>query len=92
MKPLLFAVGLSLLCSAQVPQADMREKARSLLRIALAARNPDMRIKALQASSLIGPHEEVLTTLKAAYAVEKDVLTKIATQPSCQTPFFDQLM
>ena len=83
-------ISLGLLLSfsvfAQEPQA---EKARGLLKTALGARNPDTRIKAIQAMSIIGPRPEVLMSLEEAFNVDKDVPTKIAVV-DCLSSFKDQ--
>ena len=78
-------------CLAQEPQPELREKARSLLRTAISAKNPDTRIKAVQAASIIGPQEEVLSTLAQALEIERDVPAKLAII-DCLASFKDEAL
>jgi len=76
------------ICSAQQAPDPTAERARNMLLQAVADKNPDTRLQAVFAVSLVGAHEKVISQLATILAQDKDVPVRLAVV-SCLGDFKD---
>lgn len=86
------AIGLFAICSAigfaQQTLDTTAEHARDILLAAVADKNPDTRVQAVLAGSLVGAHEKVISRFATMLEQDKDVQVRLAVV-SCLGDFKD---
>ncbi len=89
---LVAGLGVFAICStisiAQEKVDTTGERARDILQAAVADKNPDTRVQAVLAVSLVGAHEKVISRLATVLEQDKDVPVRIAVV-SCLSDFKD---
>ncbi len=89
---LLRRFGVFVICSAigfaQEAVDPTAERARDILLTAVAEKNPDTRVQAVLAASLVGAHEKVISRLATMLDEDKDIPVRLAVV-SCLGDFKD---